>query len=98
MIGYGKALTAFTAYCLVFFLGILGIVQVPLQLTAMPLRTSVTDVRRFEKRKTMLLFKIRADLVAGFHTSATVLTILHFARSTDVLLMGAGFAMQAWIE
>ena len=43
-LGYGKALTAFTANCLVFLLGILGIIQMPLKLTPVSLCTSITDV------------------------------------------------------
>jgi hypothetical protein len=50
-----KALAAFTAYVLVFLLGVLGIVEMPLVLAAMPFRTSITDIWRLQNGKAMTL-------------------------------------------
>jgi hypothetical protein len=98
LLGYGKALATFTEYILVFLLGILGIVQVPLKLTAVSLRTAVTDIRRFEDEQAMLLLKIRAGLIAGLAAGATVLTILLATRFADISVVSTGLLVQAGIE
>ena len=98
LLGYGKALTTFAERCLVFFLGILGVVQMPLKLTTMSLRTAIADIRRLEDEPAVLLLEIRAGLVAVFTTSTTVLTVLLATRFADISVMSAGLAVQTRIE
>ena len=97
-LGNSKALTAFAAYCFVFLLGKLGIIQVTLQLTSVPLRTPITNVWRLEDSRTMHFLKVRADLVTGFRTGTTVLAVFLNTGFTDILFMGAVLTMQARIE
>ena len=98
LLGYGKALTAFAERCPVFFLGILGVVQMPLKLTTMSLRTAIADIRRLEDEPAVLLLEIRAGLIAGLATSTTALTELFDTGLTDILFMGASLLMQTGIE
>ena len=98
LLGYGKALTAFSERCLVFFLGILGVIQMPLKLTTVSLRTAIADVRRLEDESAVLLLEIWAGLIAGLATSTTALTELFDTGLTDILFMGASLLMQTGIE
>ena len=98
LLGYSKALTAFAKHCLVFLLGVLCIIQMPLKFTTVSLRTAIADIRRLEDVQAMLLLKIRAGLVAVFTTSTTVLTVLLATRFTDISVMSTGLAVQTRIE
>jgi len=98
LLGYSKALTAFAAYCLVFLLGILGIIQMSLQLAAVPLRTSITNIRRFKNSKTMHLFEVRADFITGFRAGTTVLAVFLNTWFADIFFVGAGLTMQTRVE
>ena len=98
LLGYGKALTAFAEHCLVFLLGVLRIIQMPLKFTTVSLHTAIADIRRLEDVQAMLLLKIRASLVAVFTTSTTVLTVLLATRFADISVMGTGLAVQTRIE
>ena len=98
LFGYRKALTAFTEDCLVLLLGMLGIIQVPLKLAAVPLRTAIADIWRLKDGRAMLFLEIRTDFVTGFFTTTAVLSETTFAGFAEIPFMSAGLTVQARIE
>jgi hypothetical protein len=98
LLGYSKALTAFTADFLVFLLGKLGIIKVPLKLAAMPFCTAVAHIWRLEDSMAMLFLEVRAELIAVFITGATVLAEPFAARLTDIVFVRAGLAVKTGIK
>ena len=63
--GDSKTLTAFAAEGFILFLSILGIVEMALELAAMPLRAAVADIGRLQNPEAMLLHIVRTMLAAG---------------------------------
>ncbi len=93
-----EALAAFTANSLVLLLGIPGVIEMPLKLTAGAFLTAVTDIGRFPSFETDQLFKVRAALVAGHGTASAAFAIGKLAFGADIPVMRAGAAMGAGIK
>ena len=96
--GNSKALTAFAADRLILFLGILRIIEMPLQLAAKTFFTTVANIGRLHFLPTDLLLKIRAVSVAGGIALETILFPLFPAGATQVSVVVTGATMNARIK
>ena len=92
-----KALAAFTAYVLVFLLGVLGIVEMPLVLAAMPFRTSITDIRGFQNSEAMTFHVFSAGFITSLAAGAAVLAELFAAGFADIPVVLTGSTVNARI-
>lgn len=93
-----ESLTAFAADRLILLLCILGIVEMPLQLTALTLFTSVTNIGRFLLLRTHLFLIIRAVCVAGRTALETILFPLLLARMAEISIMFSGKPMDTGVK